>query len=232
MEVNQTKSMKYLNLAILTILIVLFLPLQVNAGIPDAWGWATNAQTGSSECAFTSNSATVNALGCRCGHTYTETTGTDSIPYKVKCSRNRFVCSSNSYNPHDFTVCLYKIGQMPDLGNGEVGKATACEGGAVYDRISKTCELDTGGDPGQNDRTTGDIRNTIRRFINVALGFLGIVTVVMIIYGGFNWLTAAGSDEKIDKGKKIILWAAIGAIVISIAWTISSYVLQLGKSIG
>ena len=228
--------MKYLNLAIFTILIVLVLPLQVKAqaGIPEKWGWTEDTSPSSAKCSFDENSATVQYLGCRCGHTYTETTGSgDSIPYKVKCERNRFVCSSNSYNPHSFTVCLYKIGQVPEQGATDgVGRATACEGGAVYDRISGTCELDTGGDPGQNDRTTGDIRNTIRRFINVALGFLGIVTVVMIIYGGFSWLTAAGSDEKIDKGKKIILWAAIGAIVISIAWTISSYVLQLGKSIG
>ena len=77
-----------------------------------------------------------------------------------------------------------------------------------------------------------DPKDNIRRVINITLGFLGIVVVIMIIYGGFLWLTAAGNEEKITKGKHTLMWAAIGAIVISIAWTIASYVLQVGKTIG
>jgi len=34
------------------------------------------------------------------------------------------------------------------------------------------------------------------------------------IYGGFNWMTAAGNAEKVEKGKQILVWATIGLIVI------------------
>jgi uncharacterized BrkB/YihY/UPF0761 family membrane protein len=80
--------------------------------------------------------------------------------------------------------------------------------------------------------TTTDIRSTLRRFINVGLGFLGVLTVIMIIYGGAMWLTAMGNDDKVEKGKQILLWSAIGALVISIAWTIASYILNVGLTIG
>lgn len=80
--------------------------------------------------------------------------------------------------------------------------------------------------------TVTDARGTARIAINVAMGFLGVVVVFMVIYGGALWLTAAGREEQVTKGKHTLLWAALGAIVISIAWTITSYVLQIGQSIG
>ena len=77
-----------------------------------------------------------------------------------------------------------------------------------------------------------DPRANIRLAINLAMGFLGVLVVGMIIYGGVMWLTAAGKEDQITKGKHVLMWAAIGAVVISIAWTITSYVLQIGKTIG
>ena len=43
---------------------------------------------------------------------------------------------------------------------------------------------------------TTDIRLVVARIIRVALGLLGIVAVVLIIYGGFIWMTAGGNEEK------------------------------------
>lgn len=77
-----------------------------------------------------------------------------------------------------------------------------------------------------------DPRANIRLAINLAMGFLGALVSIMIIYGGVMWLTAAGKEDQVTKGKHVLMWAAIGAIVISIAWTITSYVLQIGKTIG
>jgi hypothetical protein len=80
--------------------------------------------------------------------------------------------------------------------------------------------------------TISDPRPTVRIMINTALGFLGVLVVVMIIYGGFMWITAAGKEDRVTKGRQIIVWAAIGAIVVSIAWTITSYILMIGRTIG
>ena len=77
-----------------------------------------------------------------------------------------------------------------------------------------------------------DLRDTIRRLLNVILGFLGIITVVMVIYGGFIWLTAAGNEDAVGKGRHTLLWAALGAILIGIAWTVSSYILSVAEKVG
>ena len=42
-----------------------------------------------------------------------------------------------------------------------------------------------------------DIRVTIARIIRVAMGMLGIIAVVIILIGGFTWMTAGGNDEKV-----------------------------------
>ena len=56
--------------------------------------------------------------------------------------------------------------------------------------------------------------------INWFLGFVGLVAVAMFIYGGVLYLAAAGNDEQAGKGKKVMLYAVVGIIVILMAWTI------------
>ena len=72
----------------------------------------------------------------------------------------------------------------------------------------------------------GDIRVMIARIINVALGLLGIVALLLILYGGFLWMTAGGNSEKLDKAKKIILRAVIGLIIIISAYSITYFVFR------
>ncbi len=44
----------------------------------------------------------------------------------------------------------------------------------------------------------------------VALG----IGVIMIIYGGIMIMTAAGSEEKVTKGKKTLMWTVIGVAIV------------------
>lgn len=144
-----------------------------------------------------------------------------------------YLCTTNEYNPCPTNVCLVR----------NKDKCTAdwqCEGGAYCNKggddtatVSGVCDVDTGDDSlGGTLGTGSDIRDTARRVINIALGFLGVLVVIMVIYGGALWLTSAGAEEKVTKGKNILVWAALGAILISIAWTITSYILKVGKSMG
>ncbi|MBU0707010.1 hypothetical protein KKG41_01425 [Patescibacteria group bacterium] len=66
----------------------------------------------------------------------------------------------------------------------------------------------------------------ITNIIQWALGFLALVAVVMIIYGGFTWLTAAGNEERVEQAKKVISAAIIGLIIILLAWAIVWFVAQ------
>ncbi len=70
----------------------------------------------------------------------------------------------------------------------------------------------------------GDIRVIIARIIQAALGLMGIVVVVLIIYGGFLWMTAGGDEEKIGKAKKTIINAVIGLAIILSSYAITQFI--------
>jgi hypothetical protein len=71
-----------------------------------------------------------------------------------------------------------------------------------------------------------DLRITIARIIRTAMSLLGIVAVLIILYGGFKWMTAAGSDEQVGEAKKIITAGIIGLIIILTAYAIASFVIN------
>lgn len=53
--------------------------------------------------------------------------------------------------------------------------------------------------------------------VSYALKLVGSATLFMIVWGGFQWLTAAGNAEKVEQGTKTMLWAAIGVAVVFIS---------------
>lgn len=75
---------------------------------------------------------------------------------------------------------------------------------------------------------TGSFRQLALTIVNWLLSFLGLIAVVMIIYGGFLYVTAAGNDEKINKAKKIIMYAIVGIVVILLSFAIVNTVLGAG----
>lgn len=78
-----------------------------------------------------------------------------------------------------------------------------------------------------------DLRETVGQIINVALSLLGIIAVVIILIGGFRWMTAGGNDEKVTEARKWIFSGIIGLAVILSAWAIATFVLkQLSTATG
>jgi Zn-dependent protease with chaperone function len=73
---------------------------------------------------------------------------------------------------------------------------------------------------------TKDIREGIMAIVNVLLGFLGILAIIIILYGGFVWLTSAGNEEKVGQAKKIISAGIIGLVIIFVSYAIATFVIQ------
>ena len=71
-----------------------------------------------------------------------------------------------------------------------------------------------------------DPRLVIARLIQIVLGFLGILALSLIVYGGFMWMTSAGNQEKIDRAKKVLKNAIIGLIIILSSFGIVTFVLN------
>ena len=66
----------------------------------------------------------------------------------------------------------------------------------------------------------------IAALIKTALSFLGILFVIIVMYGGFVWMTSGGNKEKVLKAKLLLINGTIGAIVIISAYSITVFVIQ------
>jgi heme/copper-type cytochrome/quinol oxidase subunit 2 len=73
--------------------------------------------------------------------------------------------------------------------------------------------------------STRTLPEIIGLLINVVLGFLGIVFLVLLLYAGFLWMTAAGDEQKVKKARDMIFQAVIGLVIVVAAFAISSFVL-------
>ena len=69
-----------------------------------------------------------------------------------------------------------------------------------------------------------DLRITIANIIRTAMGLLGIIAVLIILYGGFKYMTAGGDDTKAGDARKIIIAGVIGLIIIISAYAIANFV--------
>lgn len=74
---------------------------------------------------------------------------------------------------------------------------------------------------------TEDVRVTVAKIIRAAFALLGIVFVVIVLYGGFLWMTAAGNEEQIDKARKIITNGVIGLAIMLAALAITQFAIQV-----
>lgn len=77
-----------------------------------------------------------------------------------------------------------------------------------------------------NALASGDPREMVGRIINVALGFLGVIAVVIILMGGFKWMTAAGNEDKVAEAKKLMGAGVIGLAIVLAAWAVATFIIN------
>jgi amino acid transporter len=85
----------------------------------------------------------------------------------------------------------------------------------------------TGDVVGNLNLVNSNLPDVIVNIINYLLAFLALLAVIMILFGGFQWLTAGGNEEKVDKAKKILTAAVIGLVIIILAWAIARFVIDM-----
>ncbi len=75
----------------------------------------------------------------------------------------------------------------------------------------------------------GDIdtpQKLIGKVINSVLGIVGSLALLMFVYGGLTWMTSSGNQEKVKKGKDIIVWSAIGLAIIFSAYGLTRVLIE------
>ncbi len=71
---------------------------------------------------------------------------------------------------------------------------------------------------------TTSLPELVGRYIRIFLGLLGVIFAILVIYGGYTWMTSFGKSEKVDKGKDLIVDAVIGLVIILAAYAITGFV--------
>lgn len=70
----------------------------------------------------------------------------------------------------------------------------------------------------------GFLNNTLGEGIGLVLSFIGILFLILVIYGGITWMTATGNDQKVEKAKNMIINAVIGLLIVLSAYAITNFI--------
>lgn len=66
----------------------------------------------------------------------------------------------------------------------------------------------------------------VGKIIKAVLLVIGAIIILMIVYGGVTYATAAGNEEKIETAKKILVYCIIGIIIIALAYALTDFIIQ------
>jgi len=79
-----------------------------------------------------------------------------------------------------------------------------------------------------NNTSGGDtsISHVIKTIVNIVSIIVGAVAVLMIIVGGFRYVTSGGSAEGTKAARQTIVYAIIGLVVVALAQIIVHFVLN------
>lgn len=73
---------------------------------------------------------------------------------------------------------------------------------------------------------TAKINNLITDIVNIFSAVVGIISVIMIIVGGFQYITSGGDTGKVGTAKTTIIYAIVGLIVVAFAQFLVQFVLN------
>lgn len=71
-----------------------------------------------------------------------------------------------------------------------------------------------------------NFENTLTNMINWLLGFIGLLSVLMIIYGGVVYVGSSGDQERVASAKKTIKYAVMGLAIAGIAYAIVNLIID------
>ena len=89
------------------------------------------------------------------------------------------------------------------------------------DDVNGTNFANNAGLPGEGT----NLRGTIESIIAWIMVFLGIIAVIVILIGGFKWMTAGGNEDKVGEAKKLLISGLIGLVIVVLAYAIAVFVL-------
>ena len=75
-----------------------------------------------------------------------------------------------------------------------------------------------------------DIPYIIGTVIKGVMAIVGALVLLMVVWGAGGWMLAGGNTEKIQEGRKTIVWAMIGAFILFVSYMFLNTVLYYLES--
>ncbi|MFH0780293.1 MAG: hypothetical protein V1928_05615 [Parcubacteria group bacterium] len=70
----------------------------------------------------------------------------------------------------------------------------------------------------------GDPATTIGKAISLVIAVSSLILLIIVVYGGIQWMTAGGNKEQVGKSKSMIIEGVIGLMICLAAYALTSYV--------
>lgn len=126
-------------------------------------------------------------------------------------------------------MLLAPVGVVPAL----AGVASADITQALCNGVGAGLDNDNiSGDACTSDTNSSDagIKALARTITNVFSVIVGAASIIMIIYGGFRYITSGGDSGKVGNAKNTLIYAIVGLVIVAIAQIIVRFVLSQAQS--
>jgi hypothetical protein len=71
-----------------------------------------------------------------------------------------------------------------------------------------------------------DINTPVGKIVNLLSSLVGVLAVIMLIVGGFRYVTSGGNQESTKNARNTIIYALVGLVVVALAQIIVRFVLS------
>lgn len=73
---------------------------------------------------------------------------------------------------------------------------------------------------------SNSIEKFVHHIVNILSAVIGVVAVIMIMVGGFRYVTSGGSDSSVTSAKNTILYAIIGLIIVALSQVLVHFTIK------
>jgi hypothetical protein cdiviTM7_00617 len=102
--------------------------------------------------------------------------------------------------------------------------STASLSGSVSAQVSKG--IDTATTSEMKGKSIDGDKGLIKTVVNVLLWAVGVLSVIMIIFSGFRYITSSGDASKTKSAQSTLIYSVVGLIVAIMAWAIVNMVIN------
>ena len=95
---------------------------------------------------------------------------------------------------------------------------TLCGGSNIELNDSQDCNNSTG--------NTSNLQSLLTNIVKYFSIIVGVIAVIMIIVGGFKYITSGGDSSNVSAAKNTIIYAIVGLVIVALAQLIVHFVLN------